>query len=87
MTTRTLNFYTDPGHGWLAVDRADLDRLDITHRISRYSFQQNDKVYLEEDLDMIIFMEAANDKGWNVTMKYQHTDKDSRIRTLPHFQP
>ena len=87
MTTRTLNYYTDPAHGWLAVDRADLDRLDITHRISPYSYQQNDKVYLEEDLDMTLFMEAANDKGWNVTMKYQHTNKDSRIRSLPHFQP
>jgi hypothetical protein len=87
MTTRTLDYYTDPAHGWLAVDRADLDRLDITRRISPYSYQQNDKVYLEEDLDMMIFMEAAKDHGWVVNMKYQYTDKDSRIRSLPRFQP
>lgn len=87
MKKLTLNYYTDPSHGWLAVDRADLARLDLTNHISRYSYQQNDKVYLEEDLDMMLFMEAAKDKGWQVTMKYQYTDTDSRIRTLQHFQP
>ena len=87
MKTRILNYYTDPGHGWLAVDRADLDALEITRRISRYSYQQNEKVYLEEDLDMSIFMQAADDAGWQVKMRYQHTNTESRIRALPHFQP
>lgn len=87
MKKLTLNYYTDPGHGWLAVTRADLARLDLTHRISRYSYQQNRLVFLEEDLDMMLFMEAAKHAGWQVTMKYQHTNNDSRIRTLQRFQP
>jgi glycine cleavage system H lipoate-binding protein len=32
-----LNFYTDSGHGWLAVKRDLLVTLGITHKISTYS--------------------------------------------------
>lgn len=80
-TTRKLTFYTDPGHGWLAVDRADLDALGIAHKITAYSYQRGDRVYLEEDLDATTYLEAAAAAGWRVTCREKYS-QDSTIRKL-----
>ena len=61
MRTKTYTYFTDPGHGWLRVKRAELNALGITNKISPYSYMRGDYVYLEEDCDMAKFMQA---KGW-----------------------
>ena len=43
----TLTFYSDPGHGWLEVDRDVLVDLGIADEVSSYSYQRGDKVFLE----------------------------------------
>ena len=87
-TTRKLTYYTDPGHGWLAVDRADLDALDIAHKITRYSYERADRVYLEEDLDAMTYLEAARAAGWRVTTRTNNEARnDSKIRSFAHYQP
>ena len=53
-----LRYIQDPSHGWLEVPRGLLQVLGIEHTITSYSYQHNDKVYLEEDLDMIKFIRA-----------------------------
>ncbi len=55
-------FYSDAGHGWLAVKRAELVHLGIADKISHYSYQRGKTVYLEEDCDATAFCEA---KGWD----------------------
>ena len=35
---KKYRFYTDPGHGWLAVKRQELIDLDIIEKISGYSY-------------------------------------------------
>lgn len=62
MTTYT--FFHDPGHGWLAVPRSELQALGIEGSISRYSYQSRDGAtcYLEEDCDYARFAIA---KGWD----------------------
>ena len=75
MTTRKLTFHTDPGHGWLEVSRADLDALAIA-----------DRVYLEEDLDASLYLEAARAAGWTVNIREQHRDP-SPIRNLQPYRP
>lgn len=55
----TFNFYFDAGHGWLEVPMSQaaavgLDEGDFT----AYSYRQGNTLYLEEDLDAMIFVRA-----------------------------
>ena len=86
MTTRKLTFYADPGHGWLAVNRTDLDALDIAHKITRYSYERARRVYLEEDLDAETYMTAAKAAGWKITITEKYEDP-SPVRDYAHYQP
>lgn len=51
-------FYEDPGHGWLEVPMADLIEAGVADKISRCSYRDGDKAYLEEDCDMATFLQA-----------------------------
>lgn len=68
-------FHTDPGHGWLAVKYAELIRLGIREQISGGSYisESGKTVYLEEDCDMTIFMNAKKSAGeiCNLKESYQ----------------
>ena len=86
MKTRDLNFYTDPSHGWLEVKRSDLIALGIENQISRYSYEQGARVYLEEDNDMSRYMEAAAAAGWTIKTADFHNDDQSFIRLLKGYQ-
>jgi hypothetical protein len=86
MKTRDLNFYTDPSHGWLEVKRSDLIALGIENQISRYSYEQGARVYLEEDNDMSRYMEAAAAAGWTIKTADFHNDAESFIRLLKGYQ-
>lgn len=79
-------FYSDPGHGWLAVKRHVLEQLHLLHRISSYSYQRGATVYLEEDCDASLFLSIARHFGEvNITDKF--TDKRSPIRSYDSFHP
>tara|TARA_R110000822_G_scaffold279581_1_gene401295 strand:- start:189 stop:587 length:399 start_codon:yes stop_codon:yes gene_type:complete len=58
ITHKTL--ITDPGHAWLAIDRAELDELGIAQLISSYSYEfKTDDLHLvllEEDCDMTTYL-------------------------------
>jgi hypothetical protein len=83
---KTLTFHADPAHGWLEVNRADLDLLNIADKISRCSYQKTDRVFLEEDCDAPHYLRAAESKGWTIETTEKHTDRDSFIRNLPSFK-
>ncbi|GAI27681.1 unnamed protein product, partial [marine sediment metagenome] len=59
---RKFDFYSDPSHGWLKVQRKELAELGIENEISVYSYQKGDAVYLEEDSDAPKFMDAWETK-------------------------
>jgi hypothetical protein len=59
----TYTFHEDPGHGWLQVPRSELVRLGIAGQVSSYSYQAAGDVFLEEDCDLSLFMEAKEAKG------------------------
>ena len=86
MTTRTLTFHADPAHGWLEVTRADLEALNIVEKISRYSYQKANRVFLEEDCDAPHYLRAAAASGWNITTTEKHTNNYSFIRLLNSFK-
>lgn len=54
---KKFNFYSDAGHGWLAVDTSDLEAIGLTvQEFSPYSYRQGDTLYLEEDCDASFFV-------------------------------
>jgi hypothetical protein len=75
-------FYSDAGHGWLAVPRAELVSLGIAAQVTTYSYQRGDTVYLEEDCDASLFIRAKQAAG-EYPLKYKESTcptKRSRIR-------
>jgi hypothetical protein len=75
-----LDFYEDPGHGWLKVPLDLLEKLGIAAKISLYSYQRGAFAYLEEDSDMGLFLDAAENKGIEVSVRKHFANKQSRIR-------
>lgn len=83
--TTTYTFHTDPGHGWLEVPLADVQRFGLANKISSYSYRQGDTAYLEEDCDAHLFVQALKDSGSEFKYRENATNADSFIRNLPRF--
>ena len=85
-------WHIDGGHGWLEVERSELKRLGIETKISSYSFQRGDKVYLEEDCDATIFLDAyhGKDEWWKDTsiprIKTIDYEGDAPCRNYTHYK-
>ena len=62
-----LRIYT-PGHSWLRVPLSELDALEIRDNITEYSPKDHLYSYLEEDCDLVTFIEAKE----IVYHHYQH---------------
>jgi len=87
MTTYT--FHHDAGHGWLEVPYQDMLNVGVTiEDISRFSYatviNYRPTVFLEEDLDVAVFMLAAKLAGKDIKFNHVDVDGDSVIRTYPH---
>jgi len=84
---KTYTFHHDDGHGWLEVPFADLKQVGLSlSDISRYSYTHLSKAYvplvfLEEDLDVMIFMLAAKRAGIKVAFSHREVPGSSVIRT------
>lgn len=66
-----LKFYSDAGHGWVAVKLHTLYDLGIIEKISPYSYIRGKTAYLEEDCDMSTLMAELQNKR----ILYSITDK------------
>ncbi len=78
--------FNDPGHAWLKVPRKLIVSLGIQNKITGYSYQRTDKVYLECDCDFGMFVDAMKDVGKTVECKDTHTNRSSKIRNYQRFQ-
>ncbi|MFA6619459.1 MAG: hypothetical protein WCT23_10395 [Candidatus Neomarinimicrobiota bacterium] len=77
--------YSDSGHAWLQVPRVELAQLGILEQISGYSYELDGMVYLEEDCDMPIYIEALPEAE-RTGIIYDWEDVDSSpIRNYPRF--
>jgi hypothetical protein len=85
--TFTCTVYTDPGHGWFKVKRSVLHNLGIADKITSYSYQRGEWVYLEEDVDAFELHQALKQHGTTLRVVEKHTDKDSRIRSYERYKP
>jgi len=59
---KTYTLYSDPSHGWLQVQRKELEELNIINNVSEYSYINGEFVYLEEDCDLNLFIKAYENK-------------------------
>ena len=75
-----LNYYSDPGHGWVKVPKKIIKELGIEDKISSYSYMKDDFVYLEEDGDLTLFCKTMEKMGKTVEFKESTSNKYSRIR-------
>lgn len=81
-----ITIYHDPGHSWAKVTRKSLADLGIADKITRFSYQRGEHVYLEEDCDLATFLYAyRQQKGGNPTFTERYTNRSSRIRSYPHY--
>lgn len=81
-----LPLHNDASHGWVEVDISELNRLGITDKISGYSYQHGNKVYLEEDDDLGIFLSALVKEG-KITVRIEEAsyDHESFVRGLRRY--
>ena len=76
-------FISDPGHGWLEVTRGDIASLNIGDKISQYSYVNGQYVYLEEDCDAQVYIEAAGLTREDIVEVYE---ENTAIREYSPFK-
>jgi len=86
MTVITLKSYSDPGHGWVAVKRKMLNEFGVAGKITHFSYQKGNTVYLEEDCDAPTLINAIALKGIVVNYKHRQTDRRSPIRNYESYK-
>jgi len=81
---KTYVFHSDPGHGWLAVKRSELLELELADKISTCSYQNGKTVYLEEDCDASLFINALKER--DIEFKCRESFKEyTPIRNYERF--
>lgn len=82
----SLKFHSDPSHGWLEVPKsmARLHLRDKYLQISSFSHMRGNTLYLEEDCDAPLLIQAMREAGLNVKFEELDTD-DSPIRQYDGF--
>jgi hypothetical protein len=76
--SKIYRFIEDPGHAWLEVTLSELLELGIAHKISSFSYTTGPRptagatalVYLEEDVDAPLFIEAKGWEPWRITERH-----------------
>ena len=89
MTKRVVRkFHQDGGHGWLCVKRSELEALGIADRITAFSYQKNQSVYLEEDQDYTTYHDALKQRGIELEqVDGKIFDRPHPIRRFQAYQP
>ena len=82
----SIKVMSDPGHAWASVPIKLLQELNILDQISRYSYINGKRAYLEEDRDMSILIQTLKQKNIDFELKSSHNDK-TPIRNFTSFSP
>lgn len=81
MKTVKRTFYSDPSHGWLEVDYSELAELGVLKQISSCSYRRGNAVYLEEDCDAGVYINAMKARGYSFVFEERDTNHESAIRS------
>lgn len=85
MKSMTLDFYQDPGHGWVKIHLDKLKQLGIEKDISYFSYTRKQYAYLEEDCDLSKLIKACEDRGIVLKFREHNSDRDSKIRNYQSY--
>ena len=86
----TLKKINDAGHGWIVTSLGMLKTLDLTDKISSYSYIESydykvnpdeHLVYLEEDTDYTLFANAVESKGLTINLDMIYVEGEWSGRT------
>jgi hypothetical protein len=81
----TKVYLNDPGHGWLSVKKKELVDLGIETKISNWSYMKGKSVYLEEDCDAGVYIEAQKERGVIIKVKCGVQSKLSPVRSYEYY--
>ena len=85
---KQFSFHEDGSHGWLEVSYKDITDLNIQNEISEFSYinRTTEKIYLEEDCDYTLFINAFKHKyGYKPIENHGKYFEVSPIRDLPRY--
>ena len=82
---KSFQMISDASHGWLKVPRVELERLGIQGNISGYSYVKGDFVFLEEDSDAGVFIDARKAEGNVIKVKEIVRESCRKIRNYSAF--
>jgi len=85
MKTFTVTIYSDPGHAWAKCKREVLKNLGIASNVSSYSYQRSDYVYLEEDCDYPLLVDALRQRNTRIKCVERSSSNSSRIRGYERY--
>lgn len=77
---RTLTYHKDDNHGWVAVPKVIYNSLP--YRASRYSYQSEETVFLEQDYDFPMFEQLAKEQGHDFELYEKHHPEECFVRYL-----
>lgn len=80
-----ITFFNDNGHGWYAVKRKILESMGLLDKISPYSYQRGQTVYLEEDTDAALFFDKLNEEERKIVTTKSSYSNISPIRYYERF--
>lgn len=88
MKTIECMYHSDPGHGWLEVPLLAFlqsgAKLSAVSAYSYFGLKGFDlTLYLEEDRDITVFLDAAKAKGWEVKTPHVIHNSECFVRQLP----
>jgi hypothetical protein len=90
MKTKVFSLYADPGHAWLKVSKDLVRQLfgpDWRKSFTCFSYERENNVYLEEDIDLYTFIYRCRIQDIEPVFSESTTDKYSRIRSYSPLQP
>lgn len=89
----TIDFYSDSAHGWAKVSINEIKELGIGKDITTYSYMTDDSVFLEEDCDLNLYINAikkqyGDDIDINFVEHKSRVDENglSCIREYPRYR-
>lgn len=80
-----IPIHEDARHGWAEVKLQDLERFGIKDKISIYSYQDGDKVYLDEDCDAPLYVSELKKRGIAHEFKVVTDEYESFVRGLKKY--
>jgi len=87
MKMKLFHVYTDPGHGWLKTTMQILREFGVSGKISPCSHRRGDNVWLEEDCDAPLLVNAMKKQGIDIKFAEHNRNSESPIRDYPPYQP